>query len=293
MNNPDDLTSEAEVRKHFFPSLMMRRSVPLTIVRKVINWERNSSLSALRKLAIEASKDQPDMLVTLGDQLHGVSERGIAGDAGHKVACEYRTLTNSISESDSIHVPSEHPLGYWDGEDYVPHVSIESGMPRLRLAYKRDIGGALNIQAIRNWQSVMGPLWGVREVEDLRFLWFTGDFLRWKHRLDSRLRQLHEEQRAFVESTLRESEPKSVVLLTHRLQLGLQETQGFHDRLSAVAFADCHFESAAKKVMSAYKNVPFDLCFVPALWSEFGVDQPKYGIMEIQGGKISYRIHKL
>ncbi len=298
MNQPDDLTVE-ELHKQFFPALFNHRWIPKVLVRWVIGALRRSALRTMEKMDAAARRRRDDWHISLGDQIHGIAERGAVGRAGRLCLEDYLARARRFStHGDLIHVPSEHPLGYWEGEDYFPHLEWHDGRPRFALAIHRDIGGAMNLEAINTWTATMGPLWGAKKVEGFTLVWMTGDFLRWRTQVrnDPRLSRLAEEQDLFLAQTLEGAEPGSVILFTHRPNVVFEDStlNRFHDRLHAVVFADYHDARRAAKAIKAFPPHQFETWFVPALWGlQLGLGHCGYATLSLDEGRASFTTYVL
>lgn len=301
MNDPADLT-ETEIRKQWSPALMLKEWMPMFLVEQVVSKLRNSSLRVARRLKEKAPSLKCDQLITLGDQCHGIAERGLIGRAGRKVAREFLELMEETTKEGTLfHVPSEHPLGYWEGEDYLPHIKWKNGIPRPGWVIHRDIGGQLECEAINNWRELFGPIWGVQEVEGLKLVWLDCCLFRWQERILQEsglivLRLLRETQIEFLDQTFRESSPGSVLLFTHRPEAVFQHEMFmiFQDRIKAVVFGDYHRKKTAQHKVAAFPKCPFKWWFVPALWGvQFGLGNPSYAILEIDGVETTFHARSL
>lgn len=297
MNDPKDLTDE-QVRKQFFPVLFNKSWVPVGLVRWVIRRLRTSALRTLNKMDDVAHLTKTcDYHITVGDQVHGIQERGAIGEAGRQLLIEFRVLTRRFATAGKLfHVPSEHPLGYWEGEDYFPHWDRKH--KRFGVAIRRDIGGRMNLEAIENWQREMGPLWGHKEVEGLHLVWLTGDFFRWRRYVRDipALSELWKQQEDFLEQTLSSVPDQSVILFTHRPGVVFDDPrlQRFQEKLRAVIFGDYHDTRRAEKAIAKFPPHRFALWFVPALWGmQFGLGHCGYAVLTLDNGQASFKERKL
>lgn len=299
MNHPDDLTEE-EIRKQWSPALMLKSWVPLVFPRWVIKVLRRSAQNAIERLRANSVAQKCDCLVTLGDQCHGIAEKGIRGVAGRKVAREFLSRCKGITkERPLFHVPSEHPLGYWDGEDYLPHLKWKGGFPHPAWVIHRDIGGQLCEKAIQNWLDIFGPLWGARVVQGWKLIWFDCDLIRWRERIwkmrHKTLWRLLDEQSDFLYKELVTSERGRVLLFTHRPDVVIGTPFAYHeDRIRAVVFGDYHIQSAAAKKLAAFPSVPWEWWFVPALWgAQFGLGGAGFATLELGEKSARFQTHRL
>ena len=300
MNDPDELT-DREARLQFFPWLMQRPWMPLSFVRWTIRKMRQTSLSCLERFRNDSRVQSADQLVTLGDQLHGIAERGIYGDAGRRVAQDFlERLSGIANRFPPIHVASEHPLGYWEGEDYFPHIEWSDGRPRFALPIHRDIGGRMDLDAVSNWVRYFGQLWSSTDIEDLHLVWIDCDLIRWRDRIerhpDKGFAVRPKQQDYFLEQALSSSACGSVILLCHRLSsvFASPVVMEYQDRLRATVFADFHFQKAADRAIAALPPHSFKTWFVPALWGvQFGVGKPGFATLTIDGDQASFQQHRL
>lgn len=287
-NDPADLTP-VQMRQQWFPWLLTRRWFPQREVEVIVHHLYISSWRAMRRLQ-EAVRDRFDFHVTLGDQVHGISEHGIVGEPGLKIARGFLRASRSLSRSgDLFHVPAEHCLGYWEGEDYFPHLEWRGGWPRFALALRRKFEGAMNMEAVANWLSLFGPLWGVKRVGHYQFVWLCSDFFRWRDRLTGELLQLAQEQDEFIRQTLGRADMANAVLFLHRAEYVFDDPvlRRYQSRLRAVVFGHYHHPRVAAKLLARYGRPEFDLWFVPAVWgTQFGVGQPGYAVLTIDGPDI-------
>jgi len=294
MNDPNDLT-EHQIRTQFTPVITTKKWVPLSFVKWLISRLRHSALVAMARMNARARKETFDYHVTVGDQLHGISERGMEAPAAKTLAWEFLAWTSSWAWSGSLfHVPSEHPLGYWDGEDYIPHIEWKNGWPSLKLAIKRDIGGAMNIGAILEWEGWFGSLWGEKFVNGVHLVWITGDFFRWADRIDDpALQELARQQDEFLKYVFNNENPSDgIVLFTHRLNVAYDVPILWQNRnrIRAVVFADYHDPKRAAKAVAGFPAAPFQKWFVPAVWGvQFGLGNPGYGVLTLNNGRADYQ----
>lgn len=300
MNDPDELTDQ-QARLQFFPWLMQRSWVPISFVRWTIRKMRQTSLVCLDRFRNDPRVQSADQLVTLGDQVHGIAERGIYGEAGRKIArCFLDQIVGVGTAHPTIHVASEHPLGYWEGEDYFPHLEWNGGQPRFALPIHRDIGGRMDLDAVSNWVRSFGQLWSSADIEGLRVVWIDCDLIRWRDRIerhpDKGFALRPEQQDYFLRQALSGSACESVILLCHRLSSVFANSvvMEYQDRLRAVAFADFHFQKAADRAVAALPPHHFETWFVPALWGvQFGIGKPGFATLEIEGDRTTFRQHRL
>ena len=297
MNHPDELTEE-QLRKQWYPIVMMKRWVPVWLVRLVVRLLRHTSLRAIAKLQRVYPSLQSDGLITLGDQIHGIAERGAEGKAGRSVLGEFLRLCQTMGQT-LFHVPSEHPLGYRDGVDYFFRPRWGNDLSKILIEITRDIGGDLSEEAMRNWLELAGPLWGMKEVGALRFVWIDCDLFRWKRQIkDSNsafLQDLLRRQNDFITETLARSGPKQVVLFTHRMNVISEERiSDYSGRIKAVVFGDFHAKLKADQELAKFGPVPYEMMFVPAVWGvQFGVGHPGYAILEVEGSDLSFMTKRL
>lgn len=298
MNDPNDLT-ERQIRTQFTPVITTKRWVPLSFVKWLIAQLRHSALVAMGRMNARAREVPFDFQITVGDQLHGISERGMEASAAEILAKEFLTRTSNWAWGGTLfHVPSEHPLGYWDGEDYIPHIEWKNGWPSFKLAVRRDIGGAMNIGAILNWQKYFGSLWGHKISDGVHLVWITGDFYRWQDRIDDPvLRGLAHEQNKFLSRIIVDGHPNErIVLFTHRLNVVYDVPILWQHRaqIHGVVFADYHDPKRATKELAKFPPAPFQKWFVPAIWGvQFGLGNPGYGVLTLDDGRASYQSFEL
>lgn len=287
MSNPSDL-SEQEQRVQWQPTLTKR--LPKAWRTKILQAGREASLRALSTLRGHAAQHRCDMLVTMGDQCHGIGDRGLESDAAAHTANEFLEFCRGTTKRGPLfHVPSEHLLGYWEGADYYPTIRWRNGRPRVNLReVRREIGGGMNPRAIENWRRVFGPLWGVRDVEGFRLVWVDYDLIRWQERFrvtdNKEMLGLYDEQKAFLRKTLDESAPQSVILFSHRPDAAFQsvEIYSHHDRLFAVIFGDLHTSDRAHRHLERFPYRTFHWWFVPALCGLFfGYGPAGYAVLTI------------
>lgn len=295
INRADDL-SPTQLRLQWFPYLMARDWIPPPLVRWVADKLRRTSLQAFARLAkhLALSGVEYDYLATLGDQVHGIAERGIYGEAGRKVMREFLELCRPLARATLLHTPSEHPLGYPEGVDYVPNVRWGNGRPRISIEMPRDIGGRMDPEAIANWQELVGPLFGSTEVMSWKFIWLDCDLFRWRSQAhyskDGFLMRLIAEQDAFLERELADGTSGRIVVCSHRVNVVDHPIFMAHaDRIYAVIFGDFHYKKMAERGLRQHGPFPFQTWFVPALWGfQFGVGKSGYGAMRITADDIAY-----
>lgn len=298
MNDPNDLRND-QARTQFTPVITTKRWVPLSFVKWLISKLRHSALVAMGRMSARARKVNFEYQVTVGDQMHGIAERGMEAPAAEILAREFLAWTSGWAWGGSLfHVPSEHPLGYWDGEDYIPHIEWKNGRPSFKLAIKRDIGGAMNIGAIQNWEKWFGSLWGQKFVDGVHLVWITGDFYRWQDRIDDpALQQLSRWQDEFLSHVFTDGNPNErIILFTHRLNVAYDVPILWQnrDRIQGVVFADYHDPKRAAREMAKFPPAPFKKWFVPAIWGvQFGLGNPGYGVLTLDDGRASYQSFEL
>lgn len=298
LNNPNDLTAD-QLRKQWYPSFMMKSWVPLPFVQRVVASLRNSSLRSIQRLKEKAARFDCDLFVTLGDQFQGIAERGIEGTAGRKLTQEFLRLFQGMARGDAIHVPSEHCLGYWEGEDYFPYLKWERGFLRLKFIYPREIGGQLSEEAISNWIELIGPLWGMQEIGNFKMVWMDCDLPRWEERITTSsslaLKLLLRDQREFLYGLMHNADLRSVILLTYRPDAVFQEPaiRNYTGKLKAVVFSHHHFDIVARNSLRNLSPHDFPFWFVPSLSREFVIGIPRFAMLEINGSATNFQVFSL
>lgn len=300
MHDPQFLRPD-QLRWIWQPTLTDHRWVPLPLLRAVTHYFRRTAFMGFTGTGEWLRSNPCDGLITVGDQLHGVQDRGIDGVQGRLVAAEFRALCDGLGVPTLFHVPSEHPLGFWDGEDYYPTLVWKHGLPQVMgkpVRHGRK-GGALNAGAIQNWLAVFGALWGSCQVEGLTFVWLDCDLLRWHDRIvasrDLVLINLLGQQRSFLHVMLGEASKGSVVLFTHRLEYAYSDpVNQFTNRLHAVVFGDYHDARRAQKMVARYPDLDFHRYFVPALWDILPSRRTQgFGVLTVDGTRTAFQSYNL
>ncbi|MFA6198054.1 MAG: hypothetical protein WC734_02745 [Patescibacteria group bacterium] len=260
-----------------------------------------------------------DSVITVGDTIHGVEERGGHGLAGRAVMAELLSYLPRLAKRVLFQVPSEHELGYWDGVDYFPHVkwwpfrfivwlirllighphpfprlTWNSLVPRPGLILQREIGGRYDPDAITQWLERVGPLWGSTVVEGWTFVWLDCDLIRWREKFyrlnNSYYLDLMRRQDEFLQQVLMDAPIGRVVLFTHRVSVMIDPVlRRFWYTIHAVTFGDAHFAAQARRDVAALGLIPFKTWFIPAAWGfQCGIGHPGYATINVTPEAVTF-----